>query len=407
MLTFEEREFIPVVLGGDINTYSVARAFYEEYHVKTYVFGKFPSGPSYHSKITIYEHNTQIDTYAYFLERIEKFAEEHKDKKIILMAASDGYAAQIMRNREKLEKLGNHIIAPYPNYELMEYLQRKDNFYQLCDKHGVDYPGTIIYDPSMGLDFEMNFSYPVVLKPTESTHYWEHPFPTQKKVFIVNSREELNQAIKDTYDAGYPDKMIIQDMIPGNDENMAVLTSYSDQNGKVKMMCLGHVLLEEHTPHGLGNHALIITEPNEELMLRVKNLLEDMHYVGFSNCDIKFDKRDGKYKFFEINTRQGRSNFYVTGSGYNVAKYVVEEYIYGKEIQFEMAKEEHLWMVVPKQVALKYVKEPQNQEKMRKLMKEKKVVNPVFMKGDLAPKRLYGLLRTYFSHFVKFKKYYS
>ena len=76
MLTFEEREFIPVVLGGDINTYSVARAFYEEYHVKTYVFGKFPSGPSYHSKITIYEHNTQIDTDAYFLERIEKFAEE-------------------------------------------------------------------------------------------------------------------------------------------------------------------------------------------------------------------------------------------------------------------------------------------------------------------------------------------
>ena len=120
MLTFEEREFIPVVLGGDINTYSVARAFYEEYHVKTYVFGKFPSGPSYHSKITIYEHNTQIDTDAYFLERIEKFAEEHKDKKIILMAASDGYAAQIMRNREKLEKLGNHIIAPYPNYELIE-----------------------------------------------------------------------------------------------------------------------------------------------------------------------------------------------------------------------------------------------------------------------------------------------
>ena len=123
--------------------------------------------------------------------------------------------------------------------------------------------------------------------------------------------------------------------------------------------------------------------------------------------DIKFDKRDGKYKFFEINTRQGRSNFYVTGSGYNVAKYVVEEYVYGKDREFELAKNEHLWMVVPKRVALKYVKEPENQEKMRRLLKEKKVVNPVFMKGDLAPKRLYGLLRTYFSHFVKFKKYYS
>ena len=96
------------------------------------------------------------------------------------------------------------------------------------------------------------------------------------------------------------------------------------------MMCLGHVLLEEHTPHGLGNHAVIITEPNQELMKRVRNLLEDLHYVGFSNFDIKFDRRDGKYKFFEINTRQGRSNYYVTGSGFNVAKYIVEEYVYGK-----------------------------------------------------------------------------
>ena len=404
MLTLKEREFIPVVLGGDINTYSVARAFYEEYQVQTYVFGKFPSGPSYHSKITIYEHDTRIDTDAYFLERIGKFAEEHKDKKIILMAASDGYAAQIMRNREKL---GDNIIAPYPNYELMEYLQRKDNFYQLCDKHGVDYPGTIIYEPSMGLDFEMNFSYPVVLKPTESTHYWEHPFPTQKKVFIVNSREELNQAIKDTYDAGYPDKMIIQDMIPGNDEYMRVLTSYSDRNGKVKMMCLGHVLLEEHTPHGLGNHAVIITEPNEELMMKVKNLLEDLHYVGFSNFDIKYDKRDGKYRFFEINTRQGRSNYYVTGSGFNVAKYVVEEYVYGKELPLEFAKEEHLWMTVPKAVAFKYIKEEANREKMRRLLKEKKMVNPVFKRGDFKPRRYLAMVKNHLRQFGNFKKYYS
>ena len=32
-LQFTEREFIPVLLGGDINAYSVARAFYEEYQV--------------------------------------------------------------------------------------------------------------------------------------------------------------------------------------------------------------------------------------------------------------------------------------------------------------------------------------------------------------------------------------
>ena len=50
-MEFKDREFIPVLLGGDINTYSVARAFYEQYQVKTYIFGKFATGPSYGSNI--------------------------------------------------------------------------------------------------------------------------------------------------------------------------------------------------------------------------------------------------------------------------------------------------------------------------------------------------------------------
>ncbi len=403
-MEFKEREFIPVMLGGDINTYSVARAFYEQYQVKSYIFGKYPTGPSFNSKIIEYHANPKIDTDDYFLKTVNTFAKKHANKKIVLIGCGDSYVALISKHKAELAE---NIIAPYIDFELMDSLQHKELFYQLCEKHGVDYPGTLIYDQSMGMDFDVEFMYPVILKPSDSIKYWEHPFETQNKVYTINDRAELEKVIGDIYGAGYPDKLIIQDMIPGNDEYMRVLTSYSDRNGKVKMMCLGHVLLEEHTPHGLGNHAVIITEPQEELMTRVKALLEDLNYVGFSNFDIKYDRRDGKYKFFEINTRQGRSNYYVTGSGFNVAKYVVEEYVYGKELPFEVAKEEHLWMVVPKQVAFKYVKEEENLKKLRKLIAEKKVVNPVFMKGDLKPKRFLAMFKTYMSHFVKFKKYYS
>lgn len=403
-LTFTEREFIPVMLGGDINTYSVSRAFYEKYNVKCHVFGKYPTGPSYGSRIIEYEADPRIETDEYFVKRMNGFASEHKDKTIILVGCGDSYVALCSKHKNELAE---NIITPYIDYDLMHSLQMKETFYGLCDKWGIDYPGTVIYDRSMGDDFEMNFPYPVIMKPSNGIQYWEHPFDTQKKVYTIHDHAEMISVLNDIYGAGYTDKMIIQDMIPGNDEYMRVLTSYSDRNGKVKMMCLGHVLLEEHTPHGLGNHALIITEPNKELMDRVKNLLESMNYVGFSNFDIKYDTRDGKFKFFEINTRQGRSNFYVTGSGFNVAEYITEDFFYGKELPLKYAGEEHLWTVVPKGVALKYVKDPGLKARMKKLWSSGEVVNPVFLKGDSKPDRMYRMIRTYFSHYVKFRKYYK
>lgn len=403
-MNFRQREFIPVLLGGDINTYSVARAFYEEYQVQSYVFGKYASGPSYGSKITIYTPNEKIDTDEVFLKTVNDFAEKHADKKIVLVGCGDSYVALISKHKKELAE---NIIAPYIDFDLMDNLQQKETFYQLCEEYGIDYPGTLIYKPEMGLDFEMNFPFPVICKPSNGVMYWEHPFPTQNKIYKLNSREELNQVIQDVYGAGYTDSLIIQDTIPGNDEYMRVLTSYSGKDAKVKMMCLGHVLLEEHTPHGLGNHAVIITEPNEELMGRVKKLLEDLHYVGFSNFDIKYDTRDGKFKFFEINTRQGRSNYYVTGSGFNVAKYIVEEYVYGKELGFETAKEEHLWMVVPKKVAFKHVKDEALKAKMKQLIDSGKVVNPVFMKGDFSLNRWLRMMKQHFSHYKKFDMYYK
>ena len=45
--------------------------------------------------------------------------------------------------------------------------------------------------------------------------------------------------------------------------------------------------------------------------------------------------------------------------------------------------------------------------RMKKLWSDGKVVNPVFLKGDNKAGRMYRMIRTYFSHYVKFKKYYK
>ena len=109
----------------------------------------------------------------------------------MLIGCGDSYVALISKHKAELEK---NIIAPYIDFDLMNSLQQKETFYKLCEKHGVDYPGTIIYDQSMGLDFEMNFPYPVILKPSDSISYWEHPFATQNKIYTIKDRKELEKS---------------------------------------------------------------------------------------------------------------------------------------------------------------------------------------------------------------------
>lgn len=335
-MEFVEREFIPVILGGDINTYSIARSFYEEYQVEAVVVGKLKAGPSYGSKIVHYIVNEKIDQDQPFLEQMSQLAEEHSSKKILLFGASDSYVNMIAKNQDQLS---DNVIVPSISFDLMDELQDKDSFYDHCERLGIAYPDTLVVTKEMGTDFEVDFTYPVILKPSDRISYDGTSFTGKEKVYTIESREELDEAIAKIYDSGYSESLIVQDMIPGNDENMYVLTAYSDQKGQVKMMCLGHVLLEEHTPTARGNHAVIITEHNEELMEQARSFLETINYKGLSNFDIKYDTRDGKYKFFEINTRQGRSSYYVTGAGRNIAKYIVEDYIYHQELEYKECDE--------------------------------------------------------------------
>jgi len=398
-----ERQFQPLLFGGDINVYSVARAFHEAYGVKSVCFGKYPSGPAYDSAILDYRVCPDNEDAAAFCKNVETVAAEFAGKTVLVIGCGDSYVKLAAENQDAFP---DNCIAPYVSGEMINVLINKEKFYALCDRYGIDHPATVIYRKEMGQDFELPFQPPYICKPADGVAYWAHPFPGIEKVFTCRDRKHLQEVLDKVYAAGYPDAMIIQDFIPGDDTFMRVLTNYSDRNGKVKLMCLGHVLLEEHTPHGIGNHAVILTEVNRELSEKLKSFLEAIGFRGFSNFDIKFDQRDGKYKVFEINCRQGRSNFYVTGAGYNIAKLLVEDLIEGKELPFVLADNPSLWRVVPRRVAFDYIVEEYHAE-MKARIQNSAEVNPLFYGPDGGFRRRLRLLRNQMGHFAKFKKYYG
>ncbi|MDP3996757.1 MAG: ATP-grasp domain-containing protein [bacterium] len=402
-MEFRSQNFIPALLGSDINTYSVARAFHEAYGVKSAVLGKASSGPSHFSKIADFYMEPEIDNEKLFLTIINSFASKHPEKKIILLACGDSYVELIGKHKKGLR---DNIIAPYIDEEMMAKLMKKETFYKLCDQYNLPHPATLVHKKSDGLSFNLPFPFPVIVKPSNGVNYWKHHFDGQKKVYKLNDRSELEKVLTEIYLAGYDDSLIIQEFIPGDDSKMRVLTCYSDKNGKVRLSALGHVLLEEHTPKGLGNHAVIINENDSELEEKIRRFLEDMHFVGFSNMDIKYDERDGKFKIFELNVRQGRSNYYVTAGGHNIAEYVAGEYIFGKIPDFTDKAREKLWLVIPFRVAYKHVRDLALRQKMKELSAKGQIINPLFYKGDYSFRRTLYLVRSYLSHFWKYYKYF-
>ena len=398
-----EHNFQPLLFGGDINVYSVARAFHEAYGVKSVCFGKFASGPAYGSDIIDYRVCPKNEDPETFRQNVADVAAEFADKTVLVMGCGDSYVKLAAENKESFPA---NCIAPYIAGDTIGKLNNKEYFYELCDQFGIDHPGTFVYRKEMGHDFELPFQAPYICKPSNGVAYWEHPFEGNEKVFTCPDRKNLEEVLDKVYAAGYPDTMIIQDFVPGDDSNMRVLTCYSDRNAQVKLMCLGHVLLEEHTPHGIGNHAVILTEVNREICEKVKAFLEEMHYVGFSNFDIKYDTRDGKYKFFEINCRQGRSNYYVTGAGYNIAKLLVEDRVEGKDLPFVLADNPSLWRVVPRKVAYDFIVSDYHAE-MKARIREGREVTPLFYDKDKAFGRTLRMKKNLLGHFKKFKQYYT
>ena len=393
--------FQPLVFGCDINVYSVARAFHEAYGIRTIAYGKYPSFPCFNSAIIDYRvcpDNEELDA---FRRNAQAVAEEFPDKTIILLGCGDNYVQMAAHCRDSLPK---NVIAPYIDAALLDRLINKEEFYALCDQYGIDHPATFIYDQSMGHNFSLPWGPPYIAKPAESVTYWATGDHSLAKVYICQSWEELLESLDHVYAAGYKNHMILQEFIPGDDSYMRVLTSYSDRNARVTTMCLGHVLLEEHSPHGIGNHAVILTECCEELQLKIKGLLEQLHFVGFSNFDIKYDSRDGKYKAFEINCRQGRSNYYVTGSGHNIARLLVEDLVEQKELPFQMVKERSLWRMVPKKVAFKFTPKQYHQE-MRALIRAGADHHSLVYPGDNSLKRRLRVVKNHLGNIRRFDQY--
>ncbi|MEK4246288.1 ATP-grasp domain-containing protein [Psychrobacillus sp. FSL K6-2684] len=395
--------FIPIIIGTDMNAYNMSISFHEEYGIKPILVGKEEmSFTKLSSVIGHIEIHPNLWDKSEFVSVLTEVAKKYKtaDKKLLLIGTNDFYVRLIIENADVLKEM---FVFNYMPEDLMNNLLVKSNFYKLCEEHGIDTPKTYFYSCAKKQPFTEDVLFPLIIKPSNGVEYYKHKFVGQQKVYRVETQQELDDVIRKVNESGYEEDLIIQDYIPGDDTYMWDSVFYVSSEGKAQLSTLAQVVLQEHTVTAIGNYTALITRYDEELMKKLQHFLEAIGYVGFANFDLKYDERDGKYKVFEVNIRQGRSSYYVTALGHNMARYMVDDVIYHKEKTLTLLNEHYLFTVVPKIVLKKFVDNLSIQQEIRLLLGEGKWGNPLFYKGDKNLKRKFYLMARQVNYYKKYQ----
>lgn len=405
-----KKEFLPVILGTDSNAYGMAKAFHMAYGIKSLVVGQgelFTTSQSKICDVKIIPNFADPELFATHLLDLAttlKTTAEH----LILVASSDGYVELIVDNKPQLSK---SYIVPFIDGALMRTLNSKEGFYEICEEYGLNYPQTKVIYPDVLDELhktvnDLQLGYPVVLKPSDSMRYFEAKFEGKQKAYFIESAQVLKETIQAIYKSTYNGALILQEYIAGDDSSMRVLNCVSGPDGKVKLMCLGQPLLEDCTPTLIGNYTAIIDAYDEAVFKEYQAFLEKIGYVGFSNFDMKYDAKTGKFKVFEINLRQGRSSFFVTGSGFNQAQFLVDAFVYQKNMDTVYGTHPHLWLGIPEKLLLQYLEPSELKDRAIKCIQSKNTSTTLYYQQDKSLMRTLRVYRYYHRYYEKYKKYF-
>ena len=352
-----EEHLTPVLLGGDVGCYSLARAFYEAYGVTSYAFGQKELGAVRHSRFLSFTAVDGLNDPDLLCTLLLDFAQKTEGATRILLPCTDEYAELLMQNREKLE---SEYILPLPPSTALPLFD-KANFYKLAAEWGIDVPETVTVTapPSYRACRELakKLGCPFVIKPSSSVAYWHHPFEGMEKVYIAHNANEAECIFSTIFASGYTEGVLAQRYIDGGDAAGYVLTLYFDRDGRAVMRSSARVLLEEHTPKGKGNYAALITAKIPPVADRLSEMLASIGYRGFANFDLRFDSRDGKFYVLELNLRLGRSNWFLTAARANPAELLCRDYILGEQIDAYDVEKDVLFRTVPYTVVRRYTAE--------------------------------------------------
>lgn len=402
-------DFDILILGSDANAYYMARCAHEAYQKKAHIIGKERLAFTKFSDILTIQYEKNLWDEENFIKILNDYAKEKKQNPIIVISTNETYTEFLIKNQKKFKE---NLLFATPSLNVLKTLTNKELFYKTYKKSVLEFPETLYFDCQKNTIIPSSLEFPVILKPANVVTYNHIEFEGKNKIYKIKDLNELETTINKIVSAGYKDRLIIQEFIPGDDSALFDAVIYVDRNGKVKVLSFAQIGLQERTKTMVGNAAVLINGFNttkgntKQMMKSIIKFMEGIDYHGFAEFDMKYDIRTNTFKVLEINARQGRSSYYVSALGSNLVKTLVDDILYQIDLPKKILTDEILLSFVPKGIIKKYISNEQFKKKALELWKKRKKVSPMIYKKDKNMKRLLMLKKRLIHYYSEYKNSY-
>lgn len=193
----------------------------------------------------------------------------------------------LARNRERLDG----FLFPFPSWDRLEAIQDKRHQLEAAVAAGVDIPDTLY--PASALEAS-GIDLPALVKPQHPDGF-KRRYGTQ--AFRCETRAELERAYADAEPFG----PIVQELVPGGDDELYSLGSYLRADGEPLGLFSGRKL--KQVPPQVGTCRVGEAVWVQEVVDAGLRLLGELGFHGISQVEFKRDPRDGRFKLMEVNPR--------------------------------------------------------------------------------------------------------
>ncbi|MEU3371938.1 ATP-grasp domain-containing protein [Streptomyces sp. NPDC006660] len=214
-----------------------------------------------------------------------------------VLIPTDEEAAVLIAEHQK--ELAERFLFPPVTPGLPRRLASKRGLHELCVEHGVPSPAAAFPDTYADVeDFARHARFPVVAKNLEA-------FVRRRRPAVPGTTRIEDPAHLLALARGWGERpgVILQEYLPREQAEDWIVHAYFDENSTPLALFTG-VKVRSWPPHA-GMTATAYVVDNPELAALAQQFVKQIGFTGIVDLDLRFDRRDGRYKLLDFNPRMG------------------------------------------------------------------------------------------------------